>query len=335
VHQELLQKNPANEVFGARLVGVYLLQGDLDAAVTEARKWASSDDKTGLGAQQLGRALQAKRNYTEAAAAYRIALARDPKNMLAIQGLAESLADSGQRTAAREFVEAQLKRLPGQTRLRIMYAAALNTEGRLPEARAVIEKLIAENPKLTFAYSGLAATWPPASKDRIAVLERGLQELPADRDLSLLIGTEYVKAGRIDDSVKVYEDLLAVDSTVPQARNNLAAILSEYRTDKASLEKAVQLMEPFAESSDPGLLDTLGWAHFRNGDAKKAATFLERSVAASPAAPVNRFHLGQVYVLLKDPVRARQQLEEAIRLGGADAAEARQAKAILDKLPPA
>ena len=50
------------------------------------------------------------------------------------------------------------------------------------------------------------------------------------------------------------------------AANNLASLLSDYRDDKASLEKAQSLAATLRGSPIPQFKDTLGWINYRRGD---------------------------------------------------------------------
>ena len=63
------------------------------------------------------------------------------------------------------------------------------------------------------------------------------------------------------------------------AANNLASMLADHRTDKASLDQAQTLRCKSADSPVPQFKDTLGWVDYRQGDYKAAIPLLEAAAA--------------------------------------------------------
>ncbi|MBM4221998.1 MAG: tetratricopeptide repeat protein, partial [Gammaproteobacteria bacterium] len=110
----------------------------------------------------------------------------------------------------------------------------------------------------------------------------------------------------------VYEKLRAVHPKADALANNLANLLLDYRTDKDSLQQALRLSTPFASSTDPALLDTLGWAHYRNADPAQAVRLLERAAAAQGDSAPIRYHLGMAYLAVNNRAGARQELARAV-----------------------
>jgi Flp pilus assembly protein TadD len=114
--------------------------------------------------------------------------------------------------------------------------------------------------------------------------------------------------------------------------NNLAALLLDHRDDKESLARALELAKSLGNTGDAVILDTLGWAYYRNADFPNAVRQLERAVAANDADPVLQYHLGMAYAAAGNRVSAKQHLEGALARGGADARLVADAKAALAKL---
>ena len=57
--------------------------------------------------------------------------------------------------------------------------------------------------------------------------------------------------------------------------NNLASLLADYRTDKASLERANSLAVILKKSEIPQFKDTLGWVSYQRQDYRAALPLLE------------------------------------------------------------
>jgi Flp pilus assembly protein TadD len=77
------------------------------------------------------------------------------------------------------------------------------------------------------------------------------------------------------------------------------------------LPEALQLIEKAHElsPSDPYILDSLGWVHFRMGDLKRAREYLQRAYDEKPEAEV-AIHLAEVLWASGDQNGARKLLRE-------------------------
>ena len=170
------------------------------------------------------------------------------------------------------------------------------------------------------------------SPEQLAALERGWKRLPGDAAIGVFLASLQERKGNVDESIRVYESMLEKTPGSPLAANNLAALLLDHRDDKASHARALALVKPLAASGDPITLDTLGWAHYRNGDYPNAVRELERAVAVDAGNPVLQYHLGMSYAAALNTVGARQHLKRALDLGGEAAAFAADARSTLKTL---
>ena len=80
------------------------------------------------------------------------------------------------------------------------------------------------------------------------------------------------------------------------------------------------------------MLDTLGWAHYRAGQYREAVSVLERVVAQAGQVPVFRYHLGMAYVATGNPAGAKQQLRQAVEVGGDKYQGLEEARLTLEKI---
>ncbi len=135
----------------------------------------------------------------------------------------------------------------------------------------------------------------------------------------------YELAGRTADAAEQYEQVLRASPELLLAANNLAMLLVG-RSDRASLERAGQLVDALAGSTVPQFLDTYGWVKLRLGDAPAALASLERAASARPDDPVIRYHLAMAQIAVARGEDARRNLIAALRgtrpFPGRDEAEA-------------
>jgi tetratricopeptide (TPR) repeat protein len=190
----------------------------------------------------------------------------------------------------------------------------------------------------------IAATWPVpyrnialvklSSKDTagaISAYESGLQPTGYDAALVTDLATLYESQKRVDDAIRLYDELRKRHPQLELAANNLAMLLVTYKTDQASLDRARDLSAPFASSSIVAFLDTHGWVRFKRGEFTQAVPALERAVSESPNSKVLRFHLGMAQYKSGQRDQAITNLEKALD-GGAKFNGADEARTVLSQL---
>jgi Flp pilus assembly protein TadD len=157
-----------------------------------------------------------------------------------------------------------------------------------------------------------------AAEARIVIYQRGLKAVPADPELSRLLAEDFQRAKRHEEAIRLYERLVTANPKLQAETNDLAALLLDHRTDKASFERALELARSFAGSQNPLALDTLGWAYYRTGDFAQATRTLEQAVAGNGELPVLRYHLGMAYLAMGNKAGARAELAKAVAAPKAD-----------------
>jgi tetratricopeptide (TPR) repeat protein len=320
---------PDDAEASAALVQNLLAEQDMVAAEAEARRAMEGGAGSPLAEQQLGRVLQAKGSTAEALARYRAILEKDPNQLQALEGLVNILLDAGRAAEAVDI----LKGYPRENLdAQLLLGRAYMRQGDGAAARAVHEQAIAQAPADPRAYVALAALAKTGTPEQLAALQRAWKALPGNPTVALFLGSSYQLQGRTDDAIAVYESAVAKNPGDDIMANNLASLLLDRGKDKASLARALELARPFEKSSDPLMLDTLGWAFYRNGDFPNAVRMLERAVAAESGNGVLQYHLGKAYAAAGNPVSARQHLTLALEKGGDQADFARDAQESLGKL---
>lgn len=296
----------------ARLVELLLREGKFLEAEEEARSMIGEEDTTGAADFTLARALYAQEKFEEAVVAYKQTLSKAPAASQALEGLVAALAAQDKTDEAASYLKSHLAKYPEQTVARFLLGKVEVNLGNLSEARKLYEKVLEEQPAGTFVvYSSLAGTYTDAD-ERIRIYKRGFAALPSSQELVLLIGGEYEAQNRFEDAIAFYDEALVDNPNMLIAKNNLAALLLDFRDDQTSWEKALKLAEGFENSGNPALIDTLGWGYYRLGDHEQAINYLEQSVAALDEAPVLHFHLGMAYAAVSRNEEARKELARAI-----------------------
>lgn len=334
--EELLRQRltiePGDLDTGARLVDLLAAQELWGEAETEARRIAERPDDVGIGDFQLGRLFRAQKKNAEAVEAFRKALKENPKWTMALEGLVGTLNDMGRREEAMTTLQEYVRANPGDMAARFLEGGVRARQGDTVGAEKIFNEIVSEKPNASLAWAALAGLSGEDPDKRIEAYRRGLAANPGNAELGLLLGTEYEQAKRYDEAIAHYQELLAANPNIDVAINNLATLLLDYRSDPASYTRALELAKKLQTSSNPAMLDTVGWAYYRNKDFTRAVQYLERAVAGAGQAPLLRYHLGMAYLANDNPAGARQELRQAVGSAKADYPGIEEAKAALQRL---
>jgi tetratricopeptide (TPR) repeat protein len=150
--------------------------------------------------------------------------------------------------------------------------------------------------------------------EAIKVVRTGMQLQPDMTALHMILAGALERKGDYEAAISEYEFMLDKEPGNLIAANNLASLLLDYRTDKASLKKAQSLAAFLRKSQIPQFKDTLGWVSYRQGDYGTAVSLFEEAAAALPDQATVRYHLGMGYLSISQPGKASEQFKKALEL---------------------
>jgi Tfp pilus assembly protein PilF len=142
---------------------------------------------------------------------------------------------------------------------------------------------IERQPKKTIGYRALADLHMRQGQldDALKVIRAGLQAQPDSLELRLVLAGLLETNGEHEQAISEYEIMLKQDSGSMIVANNLASLLTDYRSDRASHERAYTLALGLRKSQVPQFKDTLGWIALR--DVAKASEQLKKAMELTPA----------------------------------------------------
>ena len=138
--------------------------------------------------------------------------------------------------------------------------------------------------------------------------------MPDNVNLRLSYAGLQILKGDQNAAIAQYEAILKDQPNSLVAINNLVSLLLDYRSDKASLDRAFSLSDALKNSNVPQFQDTFGWAQYRRGDFKDAIATLEGAAAKLPDLAAVHYHLGMSYAAAGQPEKAAEQLKKALAL---------------------
>lgn len=190
----------------------------------------------------------------------------------------------------------------------------LNVDGRNVQARLMLAE--------TYAMTG---NYPKAVQTCEDVTHASPDSAPAFSTCGVILDA----AGKKKEAVKKYLAALKLVGDYLPALNNLACLYADGYGGKAEalrLAKSAIAQQP----ENPQVMDTLGYALFKNGRLQDARSTLERAATIIPDNPMVNYHLALVYKAAGEKAAAVTRLQKALRLG--NFTDEQQARALLAEL---
>jgi predicted Zn-dependent protease len=339
-----LRLSPNNVPILIELGRVYLGQEDwarLEQVEATLRRIETDETMAAADSLRVAR-LQAQDRSDEAVSVLESMIREQGSNAGAELEIVRTHLRAGDVAAAESFVDGMLAENPQNDMLRFLKAAIFESTGRSGEAEAVYQAMLAANPRQETVWRTLYGLQTREGRfdEARATLERGLQAIPNAPNLQWALAGEYERQGNIDAAIGIYEGLYERDSNSIIVANNLASLISTYRTDEESLDRAWNIARRLRGAERPEFQDTYGWIALRRGEVDEALAHLEPAAAALSGDPLVQFHLGMAYARAERREDAIRQLQRAIELAGpADTRpqfeQARQEIARLEAMPEA
>jgi len=147
------------------------------------------------------------------------------------------------------------------------------------------------------------------------LLELWLQDHEADHEIRRIVADLYIFDGEPERALPHLRALLATDPEDVIALNNLAWVLLQHGDTLEALKfaKRAALLAP----GEPRVLDTLGVAHLKAGDAKQALFALRRAARSTINGPATKLHLAEALHRNGETAEAKALLQSVLASTGA------------------
>ena len=277
----------------------------------------------------LGRVHQAAGRHPAAIAQFRAALAMradlvEPLVALTLSRIA--LGEEAEMTAElQQMVESRPENFVAHNLLGEMKNRADDRDGALKSFQQAVEL----NPRWAVPRINIANARAAQGKpaDAIKVLRDARAEGVEGDAVALRLARLLEESGDYQGAISEYSALIERQPESLGVANNLAMLLAEHGKGADALDRALQLAQRFAESTNPSFRDTLGWVLFKRGETAQALPHLEFGAEQQPGNAEVQYHLGMAYKELGRKTDARIRLERAIAANEdfSGAAEARKA----------
>lgn len=316
VFEDMLTANPNNSAVMGSLAQAKIARGDYAGAQALADKAKKMNENNPLVDQIQGAISSGQNDFEGALNSFKRAHEAAPNETQPIVAIVRTYIRSGKTKEAITFIDSVLKDNPNNVEAHLIKGQIFLGAGNIQDAQKVFSNVILANPQNAVSYQQLALAQQRNSQlaEAQKTIESGLVAIPKDFGLMLTQAGLYEADNRIEDAIKVYEDLLIERQGVEIVNNNLASLLLDYRSDKASFARAYTLAKDLKNSATPQFLDTFGWASYKVGELGAAEKALKLAVEKLPEVAVFQYHLAKIYIARNDTVSAKQALQKSIKL---------------------
>lgn len=319
---ELASRRPNNVQVLSMLAEIRIQRQNFSGAQQVAETIRKlGDNWTFVADQILGASLSGQKRFEESVAAIENAYnAAIPGAAQPMAALVNAYVRAKQIDKALAMVRSVLKEDPKNAEAHVLLGSLQFLQKSPDEALRSFKAAIEHRPESDVGYRAVADFYVREQQldQAIAVIETGLKQQPNSAPLRLLRAGIRELQGDFEAAITEYETLLKAQPGSMVFANNLASLLADHRSDKASLDRALALASSLRKSQVPHFMDTLGWVYFRQGNHKSALQLLEQAAAELPNVALVRYHLGRVYGALDERAKAEQELKRALELAAAD-----------------
>jgi tetratricopeptide (TPR) repeat protein len=269
------------------------------------------------------------------AAAARVVEASDldlgaPENEPALRAWLRARLAAGEAPRATAKLGELLSGRPGQPGLLTVRGQLLLATGDLAGAERDFEAALASDGEHAAALAGRGVVLLEQGEAAAAreLLERAALRAPGEPDHAYSAARAQLAAGDEEAAAATLQRLLHAHPEHAAAANELAWLLAGRGE---GLELALRLAERALRlAPSPEVRDTLGFVHWRRGEAEAARAAFEAALAERPEYATARYHLALVQQGAGEAAQARASLERA--LAGGPFPESEAARRLLTEL---
>jgi tetratricopeptide (TPR) repeat protein len=264
---------------------------------------------------QLQLALLALRDkkYKDAEDRFRKLAQTAPQDLRSTTGLVNTLAAESQMDKAIALLEDDLKKSPGNNRVRYLLGSAAMQAGKYDLALNHYQQLFALAPNsepiclaLGTAYR-MKGDFPTA----LSYFQKAGALAPKDRAPLLMTADALQAAGHKPEALATYRRLLQLNADDAVANNAVAYLVTE---TGGNLDEALKLAQKALQLNpkQPNFSDTLGWIYFKRNLNDSAVQVFRSLTQDYPDNPVFHYHFGMVLLQKGDKATAKTELNNAL-----------------------
>jgi cellulose synthase operon protein C len=309
---DLATRNPNNIAVLSALAQAKLERQDWVGAHTIADTIRRLGDKGDITDRINAAAFSGEGKFADSLAALQSSYDANPGAVQPMAALVSGYVQAKQIDKAEEFLRAALKANPANAEALVLMGSVQLIKKDPNEAVKSFESAIKQQPKDVVGYRALAEYYATQRKidEALLILHNGLQQQPKDYALHLYRANLLEAKGEYETAIAEYESMLKEQPGSMIVANNLASLLADHRTDKASLAQAGSIAALLKNSDVPQFKDTLAWVSYQQGDYPAAISLLEDAATKLSNNALVQYHLGMSYLAVGQYAKATERFKK-------------------------
>ena len=318
---QLAGRNPKDASVLSALARIKLARQDWVGAHQAADAIKNISGKNDIADQIHGAAFSGQNKFSDSVAVLQDAYSANPNAVQPLAALVDTYLKAGQPDNAQAFLESVLKANPANAEALVLMGSVQLVKNNPTQAQKYFETAIKQQPTNASGYSALAELYMRQNKadDALKIIRAGLEQQPKSFALRLNLAGILELKKDYENAIAEYDSLLKDQPGSMIVANNLASLLTDHRSDTASLERAKTLALLLKNSQVPQFKDTLGWVAYQQKDYDTAIAYLEDAAAKLPNVALIHYHLGMSYLAAGQNAKAIDELNKARKLAPNDA----------------
>lgn len=282
----------------------------------ELRELDDNADKGNTADRIMAAALGGQNKYQESIRLLRSTLTANANSPEVLADLVRTYIAAGDLNTAETLLKKTIADNPENVEARILIGSVYSISHRKDLAEQALKEAAAADNDGQLGSAALSQFYlstgnaAAAESTAVAALERNGNNAV----LRSILGALYQQQEKFEEAIAQYELIFAANPESTAAANDLASLLSERRSDPASLERAFEIAQRFQTSQTPQFLDTLGWIYYLRGEYAASLPLLKTAADRLPNVALIQLHLGMALKELGQHVTAKAKLEEAVSL---------------------
>ncbi len=317
---QALERNTSNIVLITTLAELRLNKGDWAGAAVIADSLLKHEPNSEVAKRIKAGVELGQKKYAQSIDTLKTALdPTKPASSGLMTAMVTAYLHAGKVDDAEKFVQSSLDANPKNVDAVLLMGNIRSAQRRSSDAEALYRKAIELQPGHAIGYFSLARLYASEKRSDEAeeMLLVGRGKAPLDLASSMLLASLYEVKGKVDDAMKIYEEQLVQTPDVLVIVNNLASLLTDYRSnDPESMTRAQALARRLEAVEVPQFKDTVGWIAYLKGDYRTALVNLQVAKDKLPEVAVVRYHFGMALAAVKRTEDAKFELEKANSLVG-------------------
>jgi tetratricopeptide (TPR) repeat protein len=331
---ELAGRQPNDIRVLTALANVRLTRQNWTGAQEIAERIRNVSNDSPLASQILAASLSGRSRYDESIGILQNIQAAAPNAIQPMVALVNTYVRADKADRAVAFLQSVLQKNPTNAEAHVLLGSTQLVRNAPDQALSSFKAAIDQQPKSEVGYTALASFQIRQGNhaEALKAIQAGLREQPESFTLRLALAGLHELKGEYDSAITEYEQLLKQQPGSLVVANNLASLLSDYRTDAASLDRAYAMAAGLRKAQVPQFKDTLGWVYHQRGEYKAALPLLEEAATELPNIALVHYHLGVTYAAVGDNAKAMEQLKKALELAANDNQLGEKVKTALRKV---